>query len=511
VAKGPGGRARFPRTGEHRFTIIDDDGGCGDGPPCEPGSVCVNGQCEPRGECVRDEDCPADERCVDGSCTLVEPCPEGCPPGEICVDGDCQGERDCQSDEDCSSGFSCESGVCVPEPGICGRVLCETGLYCDPQTGECIECRSDDECDGGSCSDAGFCVERGCGDDLFEPNNGLNEGSNIGFDVAFEGTLCGTDDDVFRLTDDNMRVVIEASAVGVDVLVLDANQQTQLEESINDARGLDFIGQAGWYVILSTARRSSIDYILQTQERPITECIDDRFEENDEREDASRLGATGAYVSGVICPDDPDWFRFRRRQTDEPTEILIKGGVESFAGLLQNSDGGELAMFRPRQIEERPYSSLVYEGNERDIFFRLGCPGCEQGLGYTMVTRSPNVRCRDDQLEPNDSPLAATVLPDSPGFELDEAIACPGNDDFYLFEASSGERRTITVAFSNARGDIDIGLLDGDAMVLDYQLSREDGHSVTIEPEAASRTFYLRVMLFGSREASYVVRVDAAD
>ena len=54
-------------------------------------------------------------------------------------------------------------------------ILCETGTYCDEETGECIECRTDDECGpNGVCLNS-FCDERECGDDLAEPNNGPDQ------------------------------------------------------------------------------------------------------------------------------------------------------------------------------------------------------------------------------------------------------------------------------------------------------------------------------------------------
>jgi hypothetical protein len=507
IAKGPGGTARFPRMGRHRFTILDAMDGCGDGPACSEGSTCVDGECRRIPGCTGDSDCIVGERCVEGECTPQGSCPDGCGEGEVCIDGACQTPPGCQIDEDCPETLICLDATCVPQPDLCEMILCEAGFYCEPARGECVECLSDDECDDGATCRDNRCISEVCGDDLMEPNDQLEQAGPLGGNVANEAAVCATDVDIWRATEDETLVFIEAKASGLAVTVLDDEDDPIFEELLDDSEIAEFVVQRDWYIILATDRSADLPYLIRSEPRTPRECVDDRFESNNERSSASRLGATGAYISAVSCPDNPDWYRFRRRGTNTPTQILVKGSVQQLKGDLEDEDGQNLANFSPREVGQSPYSSILYDGQTRDIFFRLSCPDCAEGVNYTLATRNTDDRCPNDDFEPNETPLNATSLDLRPGFESPILMACSTSDDFYSFEHRPGDRLVIDVTFNNARGDIDLGLLDENALPISYQLGRQDGHQIVLDADDPPGRYYLRVMLFTAGQATYQIRV----
>lgn len=509
VAKGPGGTVRFPARGQHSFVILDEQTGCGDGPACDAGLRCINGQCVAQPACLNDADCDADTQCVDGSCIPRAPCDDGCTPEEICVEDMCVTVPDCTNDDDCPNAFICTDTVCIPapEPGLCDEILCETGLYCDEETGECIECRGDEECEEDATCSNGFCSEPSCGEDASEPNNEPEEAAPLSPEAIVEGRTCGADPDFFRVVEAPQLAIVESLNGGLFILVQDEAGELIVEESLRAGTQTEFSIQPGWVILIFGEGDATSDYLLFTREDGPIECVDDRFEDNDDRETASRLGATGAYIAAASCPDDDDWFRFRRRQRNEPTKILIKGGRGRLAGALQDPDGNEVAAFEavPDFIG---YQSVVYDGNERDIFFRLSCPGCRVGANYALATRSLDSDCRDDNLEPNDNPDQATPIPGNSGFESSGLIVCAERSDFFRLEHEAGRRQRVTVDFNNARGDVDLWVRDENGRLVDAASGTEDGHTLLIDGNEPSGVYFVEVSLFTAGQATYDLAVD---
>ncbi len=145
--------------------------GCGDGKVCKDG-LCADDPCEPN-PCQPDEVCKpnasfTDARCV-ASCANVS-----CPAGKQCVEGQCVG-----CDSDCAAGEVCQldsdaGGSCVPNK--CegdGGVVCASGAYCDPATGQC----GTYPCEGVKCPTAQLCVDGEC---QWAPEGGAGTGGGSG-------------------------------------------------------------------------------------------------------------------------------------------------------------------------------------------------------------------------------------------------------------------------------------------------------------------------------------------
>ncbi len=151
VARGPGGSARFPTEGEHRFRILARGGGCRVDGECLDGEICdrLRGQCKaPPATCQDDGDCPADSLCsVPGGACRFRP-------------------STCARDADCGDGLVCQDGLCVTRPECSTDDACPAGARCIEPPGRCAatdECTTNDTCpaDRPRCQ-AGRCIEDAC-------------------------------------------------------------------------------------------------------------------------------------------------------------------------------------------------------------------------------------------------------------------------------------------------------------------------------------------------------------
>ena len=163
---------------------------CGDGMVCYYSGECP-GTCR-KAPFQEGEECREDEECADGLycdidtnlCTAkkqdTQPCLEDreCLNG-VCINGECRGRgaegEQCDDDDHCESGLYCDynSGTCKPfakENESCNEAICDRGLLCDldqfcvPLDG--ASCY--DYCDGGfffvgiyGCTEEGVCKRLG--------------------------------------------------------------------------------------------------------------------------------------------------------------------------------------------------------------------------------------------------------------------------------------------------------------------------------------------------------------
>jgi hypothetical protein len=120
VVEGPGGKARFPPTGMHRFRVIHANEACA--APCLHDEQCINGEC------------------ISGGCRTNDQCP----PSQICQAGQCESVSECTTHLDCPTDLSCQDGRCVRAEN-CGEG-CPEGLICNPRSSQCVACFEDSHC-----------------------------------------------------------------------------------------------------------------------------------------------------------------------------------------------------------------------------------------------------------------------------------------------------------------------------------------------------------------------------
>jgi MYXO-CTERM domain-containing protein len=204
---------------DERCNGLDDncDGTVDEGDLCPAGQICDRGTCV--AHCVEDgcfdgQVCTSNGTCVETACATVT-----CPAGQVCREGSCRGACDgivCPGVQVCRAGRCvdpCDGIVCGPEQvcrgGVCWRRCgcspCDTGLACDPTSGQCVEpgcvdasCSADtvcragrcvDPCEGAVCPSGQRCEAGQCRDvPPTERDAGVNDGGSDG-DAGFDGSV----------------------------------------------------------------------------------------------------------------------------------------------------------------------------------------------------------------------------------------------------------------------------------------------------------------------------------
>src|SRR5687768_640277 len=98
-----------------------------------------------------------------------------------------------------------------------------------------------------------------------------------------------------------------------------------------------------------------------------------------------------------------------------------------------------------------------------------------------------------DRFEPNDSYEAATNLGTlGDRTENNLSIHAPGNNDYFQFKAAGTGAVSITFAFDQSQGDIDVFLLDSDRLLLDSSATTATFERLD-QNLTAGRTYFIKV------------------
>ena len=101
--------------------------------------------------------------------------------------------------------------------------------------------------------------------------------------------------------------------------------------------------------------------------------------------------------------------------------------------------------------------------------------------------------CVDDSLEPNDVCSAASPVATGTYSPLQSLAA---NDDWYRITVQRNGTLTVSLAFTNANGNLDMRLFDGcPGSQVGISAGTTDGESITYKNTGTTRDFYVRVYL----------------
>ncbi len=95
-----------------------------DGAVCAEGDSCFGGVCY--GECSNDDDCESPEQCFNGLCSSDQCTGLACGMNQACFDGTCFDS--CSDDSTCTAPEACYAGVCTDD--ACVGVECPAGQTC---------------------------------------------------------------------------------------------------------------------------------------------------------------------------------------------------------------------------------------------------------------------------------------------------------------------------------------------------------------------------------------------
>ncbi|HEU4726501.1 MAG TPA: hypothetical protein VFT22_01370 [Kofleriaceae bacterium] len=200
-------------------------------------------------------------------------------------------------------------------------------------------------------------------------------------------------------------------------------------------------------------------------EMPATTCMDDPWEVNDSRSDASHNPVlTPDLYDLVSCPSatsatraNDDWFKIVV-PSDQRVDLQIAGDPITDLDLhLYHSDGTLVTAstsFDPNEEISACLPAATYYvkvngfGSGRNPYL----------LSYDSHAESCNTTCTDDASEADDT--FSQARPAFPGFTSTGNKICPNNDDWYKIRMFSGELLIVDLAFtqSTSSQDLDIHL-----------------------------------------------------
>gem|GEM_PF-4417465 len=214
-------------------------------------------------------------------------------------------------------------------PPVCSSDSdCEQGQVCSVRFGECVSasgCTSDRDCATGFVCIGGNCQERpsGCRGDPLEPNDGQGQAIRVATQRIENLEICPEgDEDFFVLSlnkGDHVRILIEFTHANgdIDAKVFDQDGRTVVSAtSSTDNEEIQFEAQSdgAYYLKVYGYGGAKNSYNLDvTITARAAGCEDDEFEANEDQTSPVPLDS-GQEISGVLCPNDPDFFAISVQQ-----------------------------------------------------------------------------------------------------------------------------------------------------------------------------------------------------
>ena len=512
----------------------DDRSDCAEAEICRADGTCGPGECQDDAACIaKDARTTCDvaaQTCVlrDGfadECDAARPCAFGKFCSELlgrCLDA--ASSRDCTRRGQCPAGQTCDRSAnkCIPDVGCYGDEFCEPGELCDftnktcqQLSQQCTRCSGDGTCGAGATCDAARneCVPTGgqaaCGTGEFcDPL--LRCVQCITDAQCGAGTFCNVS--VGRC-ESNVQCADDPSECpsGANVQCV-----TCVLPQLCDARTKQC--QAPPTPCEDDTTCGSGERCDRTQDPPIcvrrvADCLPDLLEPNDRAMVARLLAPTPGSTSSTyeelkLCPGDQDWYRldvaggtylsldarFRQRDGDIDVEVFAADGRTLLADSRSTSDVEhvELAL-----------------GTDVTLYVRvfLAVPAVEP-VPYTfVVTRDAAPVCADDRNEPDDVRAQARPLVSDRPYE---GVVCAADEDWFVIEdVPASTELTVTLAFRNSLGDLDLELYrDGGATPLVRAAANDvDLERVTL-PTSFRGRFFVRVVGKRADANVYTLRAD---
>ena len=359
---GPCNCTDFQTCDESTGTCLEPDT-CVTNADCTEERICVGGACVIAPGCVTNADCGENEYC---DATLQECAPEGCttdsqcPTSQVCTDDGYCGT--CSSSTPCPGNQECMGGSCFDAP----------------------DCTSDADCTMGRVCNAGNCETGSCGEDAYEPNNGVDfvtstiEANGPIGSGTYDFALCTNDPAMFT-GDEDWFEIDAAVGDGIIINALIEPSRGTTEMYLINANGEQINGstQQGNYLNINVAALEQAPVYVQflqfeSIDAPITMdlivvedgyCLDDSWEPNNIGEGAHAIGSNPVttFKDFSLCPDDEDWFSLsvsagKTLEIDMTTQNGTPASLEVFAGGYADTDrvARDNTANSPKHIEFHP-------------------------------------------------------------------------------------------------------------------------------------------------------------
>jgi hypothetical protein len=333
-----------------------------------------------------------------------------------------------------------------------------------------------------------------CATDIFDPNGSAQSATPLTPGQYNSLSVCPGQDDYYQLSLQSgdavdATVVFNASegAVGLDVIdSTGATIGTGMASGSSVNAQLTAAAQGDYFLRVYLASdagstpgdRYSLSVSL-TNQPPAAQCAPDAYDPNDSQATAAPI-APGTYDNLTVCTQEDDYFAVQVHAGDTISVSLSFSNAEGDIDLGLLDGTGTLVAISDGTTNTE---SVSYTAATDDIYavhvYLYQDLGTTPGNGYSMtvdVASGAQAMCPEDAFDPNSSPQTAPLisLGSYPGLSV-----CPGADDYFAVQLAAGQTLQADLAFINAEGDIDLGLLDDTGTVVALSNGSTDGESIT--------------------------------
>ena len=193
-------------------------------------------------------------------------------------------------------------------------------------------------------------------------------------------------------------------------------------------------------------------------------CIDDEYEDNDSRTQASSNPAlpVGEYYDFVSCPsstgfdDDEDWYKLSLSGSSRINLLLLGDDAADLDLGLYDSTGIRLSSSTTLAADEEINKCLA-AGTYYVRAYSWDTERSEYLLDYSSQSETCDTTCQDDSREDDDTMPqsgSAVFLP----YSRSGGQICTNDKDYYHVSLSSGDRLIVDLTFTQSDSDEDLDI-----------------------------------------------------
>lgn len=332
-----------------------------------------------------------------------------------------------------------------------------------------------------------------CTDDSFEPNNTLLGAKRIEAGEYQALMLCPADEDYYSISlnkGDHIEIEVRFDNLkaDIDIVLFDplGNEAAYSITSTNIEKITFAANMSGDYILNIFAwDNGSAQYQLNININRIQSCTDDRFEDNDSVNTATKL--TSDEIYGLkICPTDYDYYSISLNKGDRlSTGVFYTESQGKLYSALLSSDGKTVFATGENQSGDIVLNITATYSGEYILLVR----GIDENVKNDydiLIDIKRDTSCIDDIYEENDSVQYAPAVPAQ---ELTQLILCPQEIDFYKIYLYKGDTILAEVSVTNSNNaDYILMLYDPSGRIMDS--ASGDSKNKSVISEITSSGYY---------------------
>ena len=319
-------------------------------------------------------------------------------------------------------------------------------------------------------------------DDQFEDNDLQTSAAILPSGQQTFNTLRALDDDWYKFTlnspaqaSDYVSIDFQHNLGDLDLEVLTPTGEYLRSTGVSNTENISLAGKlAGDYYIhaygyAGATNSYSLNVVTSTAAGPINNTGDDEFEQNDNADQAASLQAkllSGdiSFPNLKIISGDDDWFKFTTNQIGRLSDkIAITSTQPGDLDLeIIAPDGQTYGSYSIFANEEVSLAYLPAGEYKVKVYGYAGASNSDYILSVVAPVTSGAAGILPDLQEPNDTALAASLVPNTTKIE-NLNIHAANNQDWFKFNLASqglSSNQIVVDGFQHASGDIDVQLYD---------------------------------------------------